>query len=121
MSILIDANTKVITQGITGKNGTFHSTQAKAYGTQMVGGVTPGKGGQEVDGIPVFDSVREAVEATGATASVIYVPAPFTADSICEAVDAGVGPPVILSATHEAALHYAPLSSLKQHALDFAS
>ncbi|MFO1052137.1 MAG: succinate--CoA ligase subunit alpha [Planctomycetota bacterium] len=90
MSILIDGNTKVITQGITGKNGTFHSTQAKAYGTHVVGGVTPGKSGQTVEGIPVFDTVREAVEATGATASVIYVPAPFTADSICEAVDAGL-------------------------------
>jgi len=90
MSILIDGNTKVITQGITGKNGTFHSLQAKAYGTHVVAGVTPGKGGQEVEGIPVFDSVREAVEATGATASVVYVPAPFTADSICEAVDAGI-------------------------------
>ncbi len=90
MSILIDGNTKVITQGITGKNGTFHSLQARAYGTHTVGGVTPGKGGTTVEGIPVFDTVREAVEATGATASVIYVPAPFTADSICEAVDAGV-------------------------------
>ncbi|MDA0374605.1 MAG: succinate--CoA ligase subunit alpha [Planctomycetota bacterium] len=90
MSILIDGNTKVITQGITGKNGTFHSLQARAYGTHVVGGVTPGKGGTEVEGIPVFDTVREAVEATGATASVVYVPAPFTADSICEAVDAGV-------------------------------
>jgi len=90
MSILIDGNTKVITQGITGKNGTFHSLQAKAYGTQVVGGVTPGKGGTVHEGVPVFDSVREAVTATGATASVIYVPAPFTADSICEAVDAGI-------------------------------
>ncbi len=90
MAILIDGNTKVITQGITGKNGTFHSLQAKAYGTQMVGGVTPGKGGQEVEGIPVFDSVKEAVDATGATVSVIYVPGAFTADSICEAVDAGI-------------------------------
>ncbi|MGA1524258.1 MAG: succinate--CoA ligase subunit alpha, partial [Planctomycetota bacterium] len=90
MSILIDGNTKVITQGITGKNGTFHSLQARAYGTHVVGGVTPGKGGTEVEGIPVFDTVREAVEATGASASVVYVPAPFTADSICEAVDAGV-------------------------------
>jgi succinyl-CoA synthetase alpha subunit len=90
MSILIDGNTKVITQGITGKNGTFHSLQAVAYGTQVVGGVTPGKGGTEVEGIPVFDSVREAVQATGATASVVYVPAAFTADSICEAVDAGI-------------------------------
>ncbi len=90
MSILTDGNTKVITQGITGKNGTFHSLQAKAYGTQVVGGVTPGKGGTVHEGVPVFDSVREAVTATGATASVIYVPAPFTADSICEAVDAGI-------------------------------
>jgi succinyl-CoA synthetase alpha subunit len=90
MSILIHADTKVITQGITGKNGTFHSLQSKAYGTQVVAGVTPGKAGQNVEGIPVFDSVHEAKQATGATASVIYVPAPFTADSICEAVDAGI-------------------------------
>lgn len=90
MAILIDGDTKVITQGITGKHGTFHTNQAKAYGTQVVGGVTPGKGGQEVDGTPVFDSVAEAVAATGATATVIYVPAPFTADSICEAVAAEV-------------------------------
>ncbi len=90
MSILIDPDTKVITQGLTGEAGQFHSLQAKAYGTAVVGGVTPGKGGQEVEGIPVFDTVVEAVEATGATASVIYVPAPFTADAICEAVDAGV-------------------------------
>ena len=90
MSILIDADTKVITQGITGDAGQFHTLQAKAYGTRTVGGVTPGKGGQEVDGIPVFDTVREAVQATGADASVIYVPAPFTADAICEAVDAGI-------------------------------
>ncbi|MHC5065662.1 MAG: succinate--CoA ligase subunit alpha [Planctomycetota bacterium] len=90
MSILIDADTKVICQGITGEAGTFHSTQAKAYGTNMVGGVTPGKGGQEVEGMPVFDTVSEAVAATGAEASVIYVPAPFTADAICEAVDAGI-------------------------------
>jgi succinyl-CoA synthetase alpha subunit len=90
VSILIDAETKVITQGITGDAGRFHSLQAKAYGTRMVGGVTPGKGGQDVDGIPVFDTVSEAVAATGATASVIYVPAPYTADAICEAVDAGI-------------------------------
>jgi len=90
MSILIEADTKVICQGITGDAGRFHSTQAKAYGTAMVGGVTPGKGGQEVEGMPVFDSVHEAVQATGAEASVIYVPAPFTADAICEAVDAGI-------------------------------
>ena len=90
MSILIDGDTKVITQGVTGRNGTFHSVQARNYGTHVVGGVTPGKGGQQVEGIPVFDTVREAVETTGATASVIYVPAPFAADSICEAADAGL-------------------------------
>ncbi len=90
MSILINGDTKVITQGITGGAGKFHSVQAKAYGTNMVGGVTPGKGGQEVEGIPVFDTVAEAVKETGAQASVIYVPAPFTADAICEAVDAGI-------------------------------
>ena len=90
MSILIDADTKVITQGITGDAGRFHTLQAADYGTDVVGGVTPGKGGQEVEGIPVFDTVSEAVAATGATASVIYVPAPFTADAICEAVDSGI-------------------------------
>ncbi|MCP1340260.1 succinate--CoA ligase subunit alpha [Idiomarina sp. M1R2S28] len=90
MSILIDKNTKVICQGFTGGQGTFHSEQAIAYGTQMVGGVTPGKGGQEHLGLPVFNTVREAVEATGATASVIYVPAPFCKDSIIEAADAGI-------------------------------
>src|SRR3954471_16929128 len=90
MSILVNANTKVITQGITGAQGTFHSEQAIAYGTRMVGGVTPGKGGETHLGLPVFDTVQEAVEATGATASVIYVPAPFAADAILEAVDAEV-------------------------------
>ncbi|AWK14012.1 succinate--CoA ligase subunit alpha [Candidatus Fukatsuia symbiotica] len=90
MSILIDKNTKVICQGFTGSQGTFHSKQAIAYGTQMVGGVTPGKGGTEHLGLPVFNTVREAVEKTGATASVIYVPAPFCKDSILEAIDAGI-------------------------------
>lgn len=90
MSILIDKNTKVICQGFTGSQGTFHSEQALAYGTKMVGGVTPGKGGTEHLGLPVFNTVREAVEKTGATASVIYVPAPFCKDSILEAVDAGI-------------------------------
>ena len=90
MSILIDKNTKVICQGFTGSQGTFHSEQAIAYGTQMVGGVTPGKGGTTHLGLPVFNTVREAVEATGATASVIYVPAPFCKDSILEAIDAGI-------------------------------
>ncbi|MFB9867200.1 succinate--CoA ligase subunit alpha [Vreelandella sulfidaeris] len=90
MSILIDKNTKVICQGFTGGQGTFHSEQAIAYGTQMVGGVTPGKGGQEHLGLPVFNTVKEAVEKTGAEASVIYVPAPFCKDSILEAAFAGI-------------------------------
>ncbi len=90
MSILIDKNTKVICQGFTGKQGTFHSEQAIAYGTRMVGGVTPGKGGEKHLGLPVFNRVREAVEATGAEVSVIYVPAPFCKDSIIEAAAAGI-------------------------------
>jgi succinyl-CoA synthetase alpha subunit len=90
MSILIDKNTKVITQGITGATGLFHAQGARDYGTQMVGGVTPGKGGTVIDGFPVYDTVLDAVQQTGATASVIYVPPPFAADSIMEAVDAGV-------------------------------
>ena len=90
MSILINKNTKVITQGITGATGLFHAQGARDYGTQMVGGVTPGKGGTVIDGFPVYDTVKEAIEQTGATASVIYVPPPFAADSIMEAVDAGI-------------------------------
>lgn len=90
MSILINKNTKVICQGFTGKQGTFHSEQAIAYGTKMVGGVTPDKGGQTHLGLPVFNTVREAYDATKADASVIYVPAPFCKDSILEAVDAGI-------------------------------
>ncbi|GFO56383.1 succinate--CoA ligase [ADP-forming] subunit alpha [Geomonas sp. Red276] len=90
MSIIVNRNTKVITQGITGATGLFHAKGAREYGTQMVGGVTPGKGGTTVDGFPVFDTVADAVEKTGATASVIYVPPPFAADSIMEAVDAGI-------------------------------
>ena len=90
MSVLIDKDTKVICQGFTGSQGTFHSEQAIAYGTKMVGGVTPGKGGQTHLGLPVFNTVREAVDATGATASVIYVPAAFCKDSIIEAADAGL-------------------------------
>ncbi|WP_413381654.1 succinate--CoA ligase subunit alpha [Alkalihalobacillus sp. 1P02AB] len=88
MSILINKDTKVIVQGITGKTGLFHTQQAVEYGTNVVGGVTPGKGGTEVEGIPVFNTVSEAVAATGANASVIYVPPAFAADSIMEAVDA---------------------------------
>ena len=90
MSILINRNTKVITQGFTGKQGTFHSEQALAYGTKLVGGVTPGRGGQTHLGQPVFDTVQDAVRETGATASMIYVPAAGAADSILEAVDAGI-------------------------------
>jgi succinyl-CoA synthetase alpha subunit len=90
MSVLVDKNTKVICQGFTGAQGTFHSEQAIAYGTKMVGGVTPGKGGTEHLGLPVFNTVGEAIEATGATASVIYVPPPFAADSILEAIDAEI-------------------------------
>jgi len=97
MSILVNAGTKVITQGMTGETGTFHTQQALAYGTKMVGGVTPGKGGSEHIGLPVFNTVREAVEATGAEASVVYVPPPFAADSILEAVDAEV--PLIVCIT----------------------
>ena len=90
MSILVDANTRVLCQGFTGKQGTFHSEQAMAYGTHMVGGVTPGKGGQTHLGLPVFNTMREARQATGANASVVYVPAGFAADSIMEAADAGI-------------------------------
>lgn len=90
MSILIDKNTKVICQGFTGKQGTFHCEQAIEYGTKMVGGVTPGKGGQTHLGLPVFNTVKDAVAETGAQASVIYVPAPFCKDSIIEAADAGI-------------------------------
>jgi succinyl-CoA synthetase alpha subunit len=90
MSILISKKTKVICQGFTGKQGTFHSEQALAYGTKLVGGVTPGRGGEKHLGLPVFDTVKEAVDATGATATMIYVPAPFAADAILEAAAGGI-------------------------------
>ncbi len=90
MAILIDNNTRLITQGITGKAGLFHSQKCRDYGTQVVGGVTPKKGGTTVDGFPVFNTVREAREATGANATMIFVPAPFAADAILEAAEAGI-------------------------------
>jgi len=90
MAVLIDKNTRVLVQGITGREGEFHTRQMLEYGTQVVAGVTPGKGGQEVLGVPVFDTVKQAVSATGADASVIFVPAPFAADAVLEAADAGI-------------------------------
>jgi len=90
MSVLVNKDTKVICQGFTGGQGTFHSEQALAYGTQLVGGVSPGKGGSTHLGLPVFNTVKDAVDATGATASVIYVPAPFCKDAILEAIDSGI-------------------------------
>ena len=91
MSILVDENSRVIVQGITGRDGAFHASQMRAYGTKVVGGVTPGKGGQKTDdGIPIFNTMAEAVAETGANASVVYVPAAFATDAICEAADAGV-------------------------------
>ena len=90
MSILVNKRSRVLVQGITGGEGTFHASQMLEYGTNVVAGVTPGKGGTTIDGFPVFDTVKEAVHTTGATASVIYVPPPFAADSIMEAVDAGI-------------------------------
>src|ERR1700744_5120121 len=97
MSILVNKNTKVICQGFTGKQGTFHSEQCLAYGTKLVGGVTPGRGGEKHLGLPVFDTAREAIAKTGATVSMIYVPAPFAADAILEAADAGAEVVVFIS------------------------
>lgn len=97
MAILVDKNTKVLTQGMTGKTGLFHTKACKEYGTQMVAGVSPGKGGTSVENIPVFDTVEMAVKETGANASVIYVPPPFAADAIIEAADAGV--PLVICIT----------------------
>src|SRR5580704_16762454 len=91
MSILVDKNTMLLVQGITGQAGAFHTKQCKEYGTQVVGGVTPGKGGENVDGIPIFNTVSDAVAKTKANATMIYVPAAFAADAILEAADAGIG------------------------------
>ena len=90
MSILVDKNTKVIVQGVTGQHGSFHTQQMLEYGTQVVGGVTPGRGGQKVHNVPVFNHVKEAVDATGATASIIYVPAKFAIAAIQEAGESGI-------------------------------
>ena len=90
MSVLVDENTRLLVQGITGREGTFHTEQMLAYGTKVVGGVTPGKGGQEVLGVPVFNTVKEAVEKTGANATVIFGPAKFTKQSAMEAIRAGL-------------------------------
>ena len=97
MAIWIDENTKVVVQGITGREGSYHAAQCREYGTQVVAGVTPGKGGMSQDGVPVFDTVQEAVENEGASASMILVPAPFAADAIMEAVDAEI--PLIICIT----------------------
>ena len=97
MAVLVGNDTRLVVQGLTGREGTFHTRQAVAYGTQVVAGVTPGKGGQEVDGIPVFDTVDRAVRETGANASVIFVPPPFAADAIMEAAEAGVAVVVCIS------------------------
>ena len=91
MAILLDKSTRLIVQGLTGKEGTFHAKQAAAYGTQVVGGVTPGKGGSTHEGWPIFNTVAEAVKATGANTSVIFVPAAFAADAVMEAADAACG------------------------------
>lgn len=103
MSILIDENTRLLVQGITGREGAFHTEQMLAYGTNVVAGVTPGKGGQEILGVPVFNTVCEAMEATGANATVIFVPAKFTAASVMEAMDAGM--PLILTIAEHVPVH----------------
>lgn len=103
MAILIDESTRVVVQGLTGREGAFHAGQMRAYGTQVVAGVTPGKGGQSVDGVPVFNTVAEAVKATGANASCIFVPGPGAADAIMEAADAGV--PLVVAITERIPVH----------------
>jgi succinyl-CoA synthetase alpha subunit len=97
MAIIVDSDTRLVVQGLTGSEGRFHGTRNKRYGTQVVAGVTPGKGGQEVEGIPVFDTVADAVESTGANTSMVFVPAPFAGDAIYEGVDAGIGTVVCIA------------------------
>ncbi|MFO0421545.1 MAG: succinate--CoA ligase subunit alpha, partial [Planctomycetota bacterium] len=97
MTVLVDGNTKILCQGFTGEAGLFHSKNSLAYGTKVVAGVTPGKGGQTIEGVQVYDTVREAKQASGATVSMIYVPAAFTADAICEAVDAEMDLVVVIT------------------------
>ena len=111
MSILVDKNTKVICQGFTGSQGTFHSEQSIAYGTNFVGGVTPGKGGQTHLGLPVFNTVKEAIDKTGATATTIYVPPPFAGDAIIEAADADI--PLIVAITDGIPIH--DMMKVKKH------
>ena len=111
MSILVDKNTKVICQGFTGSQGTFHSEQSIAYGTNFVGGVTPGKGGQTHLGLPVFNTVKEAIDKTGATATTIYVPPPFAGDAIIEAADASI--PLIVAITDGIPIH--DMMKVKKH------
>ena len=111
MSILVDKNTKVICQGFTGSQGTFHSEQSIAYGTNFVGGVTPGKGGQTHLGLPVFNTVKEAIDKTGATATTIYVPPPFAGDAIIEATDASI--PLIVAITDGIPIH--DMMKVKKH------
>src|SRR2546421_13103079 len=91
MAIIVDTDTRLVVQGITGREGSFHTLRNRAHGTNVVAGVTPGKGGQDLEGIPVFDTVREAVDETGANTTMVFVPARFAADAIYEAVDAGIG------------------------------
>jgi succinyl-CoA synthetase alpha subunit len=97
MAIIVDRETRLVVQGLTGREGSFHGLRNRAYGTQVVAGVTPGKGGQDVEGVPVFDTVADAVEATGANTTMIFVPARFAADAIYEAVDAGIGTVVCIA------------------------
>ena len=105
MSILVDKSTRLLVQGLTGSEGRFHGLRNRAYGTNVVAGVTPGKGGQDVEGIPVFDAVQDAVEATGADASLVFVPARFSAAAVDEAADAGIGTIVCITELLDSRLH----------------